>query len=1087
MPIYDQEPRDVAVLFKKIHEESYSKISLNEFANAANSQNIQMMNKKIDAIGHNVRDDILLAKNQKEQTKIYNFYVKLMYESMNAGDFHMAMLVSSTLNDPSISKLSHLNEKNNNKDIKRIRDNICFPMFSGDQQSDEKRKNKMEMVSQNTNIISPFQSTYLFKLQRMDEAFEVSIRKLNVFNNKLEGNSVELTADSLDNLSKLLEDKLDLEEKSQLDTLIEETKDTIEYRETLYNNFKKGLPVENKNNVNYDKEINDWMGQIRLKGEQEADNLSKNIYTGGKSKPASEMKSMYDQSPKEVALAFKKVNQEMILKINEKEFENDWVKNSAGSPNIKLVTENSNFVINKVKNDIVLAKDEDRQKIYNFYVKLMNESMKVGDFNTALNIVSALRKNDVENIKSLHNNKEINKLMLKCKESLDQGNVMKETMEAAGKKGILIRPITTILPRLEANKETLTEQKNRFETLVAERIELNDLKRLSAKLENNTITETENEKLTSLINKGTIEDRVKNIQNMEDNDGTIKEINSFITVLHEKREKLYGDFLDEYREQKLKDINPIVVNEVSKWIENNDVSKVENKINNETKVEQKINLEQEPTTIQPENTTTATSTQPKTTDTTTTIQPENTTTATSTQPKTTDTTTTIRPENTTAVTSTQPKTTDVKKEPRSLDSIIEESGMQKNYDSLIQLIKAKYSSVTASEQISRVNNMIASPEKYLPENWNENSTHVKFPGEKEISNKLIDILKNQRAILEKKPELENTTTATSTQSPTIEKPQIEDKEEYNFQEDEKLTEIINKDTDKILNAIQENLSNLEQKYKQDPQIQLENEIKKREAYLQPQIVKDEVVMEELKNLQQKYNEEYGEEYKEVRELQKELNSQPVSEANKEVGDVSPEKSQNQDLPMGEEAKLDTESQSFDSIRDSTSENQEASNIESNDMDASSIGDEMSSIASNGLEASSIEEEKQVINNNAFPKGDLLSNLKANLEESKNTDNSIMNKKQEKSIINSITSFFKPKQKEESKSKNEPIHVNSLPTISTTATTTTQPQKPEKQTTVFLNAFNNKNNGSLKDSIKNEGIGLKDVEMDENKSKIKHRQ
>ena len=134
MALYDNKPKEVAAALKQMHQNMMAAIKPEELNNMdlekrpQNSPNIVALTKIPALIGNNARDDIMLAENQKKQQKIYNFYVKLMDESIKAGDFDTALALVATFNSPAITRLDYLNKdkKTNliNKQIKIERTNL---------------------------------------------------------------------------------------------------------------------------------------------------------------------------------------------------------------------------------------------------------------------------------------------------------------------------------------------------------------------------------------------------------------------------------------------------------------------------------------------------------------------------------------------------------------------------------------------------------------------------------------------------------------------------------------------------------------------------------------------------------------------------------------------------------------------------------------------------------------------------------------------------------------------------------------------------------------------------------------------------
>lgn len=122
---------------------------------------------------------------------------------------------------------------------------------------------------------------------------------------------------------------------------------------------------------------------------------------------------LYDNNPKEVAAALKQNALNMYKKIQPSEFENmNWEKKPELSPNMLAVMQASNKITSNILNEILMQENQkDQQKVYNFYVKLMEASVKGGDYQTALSIYTGLNQGAIDRLNYLKGDKNINKIL----------------------------------------------------------------------------------------------------------------------------------------------------------------------------------------------------------------------------------------------------------------------------------------------------------------------------------------------------------------------------------------------------------------------------------------------------------------------------------------------------------------------------------------------------------------------------------------------------------------------------------------------------------------------------------------------------
>ncbi len=116
--ITDLDPKVAAAELKRYHLQLISKIELKEFDDLAwtkdktkhQSPNINILIEQYNQLSNKVRDEILLSTTPEEQAKVFEFYVKLMDESVKANDYHGAQAIMSCLTSAPIRRLEHLKD-----------------------------------------------------------------------------------------------------------------------------------------------------------------------------------------------------------------------------------------------------------------------------------------------------------------------------------------------------------------------------------------------------------------------------------------------------------------------------------------------------------------------------------------------------------------------------------------------------------------------------------------------------------------------------------------------------------------------------------------------------------------------------------------------------------------------------------------------------------------------------------------------------------------------------------------------------------------------------------------------------------------
>ncbi len=244
--------------------------------------------------------------------------------------------------------------------------------------------------------------------------------------------------------------------------------------------------------------------------------------------------AIYDEDPKVVAYILKQQTLDMMARIDPIEITgNDWDKSPTRSPNVTALLKQQDQLFNGVKNDILLSENlSEQQKVYDFYVKLVAESVSIGNFQTAKYIGMGVFHSSVDRLTYLEEGCKyvpeqavIKKMFgdLSKSKTLDTLNMV---MKGVGDSNVeqtfpLIKPFDKVMydlgmmkSKMEDPPKPLTKLQN---DLQQAQNELQNLEQLKVNISNPNFAGNKiqvQEQIAMLEQNGEVEVRKKNIEHL---------------------------------------------------------------------------------------------------------------------------------------------------------------------------------------------------------------------------------------------------------------------------------------------------------------------------------------------------------------------------------------------------------------------------------------------------------------------------------------------------------------------------------------------------------------------------------------------
>lgn len=369
--------------------------------NAKTFKEITIRSNKLTNI---VISDILSVESKEEQKSIFDFYLQVMENSFHLGDLESAVTIANALKQSEpIARLDYLLDEKSKEKLENVLNKYTK---AGRKQYQE------EIYNKNISLIptmAPFEGEFA-RLEQIKEVKLTDEQRQNKTPQEIKdaervniNNAADIIMDELKNVVVQNQtytempnsESVNFEQKFSMH-IAKSDNDLSERSKQIYAPVKKNsVPAEEekvkRNNTlkNVSKRLrrnalagNDLEPQNTIQSTIRIDDFIRFSLLPGSEPPLSE-KSM-DKHIKLLAIDMKKMNVELFAKFEDKDLDiQDWKDYP--------MTKNWHALANMVTDDILRAESkEHRQNVFAFYVKVANQSVKKGDFQTASAIYAGL-------------------------------------------------------------------------------------------------------------------------------------------------------------------------------------------------------------------------------------------------------------------------------------------------------------------------------------------------------------------------------------------------------------------------------------------------------------------------------------------------------------------------------------------------------------------------------------------------------------------------------------------------------------------------------------------------------------------------